>query len=45
MIIMFGSEHHCEQSIQFGKQLIDTFKPKTIFIEDTPLEERVQELY
>ena len=43
MIIMFGSEHYCEQSISFGKQLIDTFKPKTLFIEDTPLEECLQE--
>jgi hypothetical protein len=39
MIIVFGSEHNCEHSIQFGKQLIDTFKPKTLFIEDAPLEE------
>lgn len=42
MIIVFGSEHNCEQSIQFGKQLIDTFKPKTIFIEDSPLEEALK---
>lgn len=39
MIIMFGSEHNCEQSIGFGKQLMDTFKPKTLFIEDCPLEQ------
>jgi hypothetical protein len=43
MIIMFGSEHNCEQSIGFGKQLMDTFKPKTLFLEDSPLEERTQE--
>lgn len=43
MIIMFGSEHNCEHSIGFGKQLMDTFKPKTIFLEDSPLEEGVQE--
>jgi hypothetical protein len=41
MIIMFGSEHNCEHSIGFGKQLMDTFKPKTVFLEDSPLEERV----
>jgi hypothetical protein len=41
MIILFGSEHNCEQSIAFGKQLIDTFKPKTLFIEDTPLESEI----
>lgn len=40
MIIMFGSEHNCEHSIGFGKQLMDTFKPKTVFLEDSPLEER-----
>lgn len=45
MIILFGSEHNCEQSISFGKQLIDTFKPKTIFLEEQPLEEKVQETY
>ena len=43
MIIMFGSEHNCEHSIAFGKQLMDTFKPKTVFMEDSPLEERVGE--
>ena len=42
MIIVFGSEHNCEQSIGFGKQLMDTFRPKTIFIEDTPLEEPIK---
>ena len=41
MIIMFGSEHNCEHSIGVGKQLMDTFKPKTVFLEDSPLEERV----
>jgi hypothetical protein len=45
MIIVFGSEHNCEQSIGFGKQLMDTFKPKTLFLEDSPLEERIQDLY
>ena len=43
MIIMFGSEHNCEHSIGFGKQLMDTFKPKTLFLEDSPLEESLQE--
>ena len=45
MIITFGSEHNCEQSIGFGKQLMETFKPKTLFLEDSPLEERTQESY
>jgi hypothetical protein len=45
MIILFGSEHQCEQSIAFGKQLMDTFKPKTLFLEDSPLEERLQEAF
>lgn len=43
LVILFGSEHTCEQSINFGKQLIDTFKPKTLFIEDEPLEERLSD--
>jgi hypothetical protein len=43
MIIVFGSEHNCEHSIGFGKQLIDTFKPKTVFIEDNPLEEPLKQ--
>ncbi len=45
MIILFGSEHNCDQSIGFGKQLMDTFKPKTIFMEDSPLEERINEQF
>lgn len=43
MMILFGSEHQCEQSISFGKQLIDTFKPKTLFVEAEPLEESSEE--
>lgn len=45
MIILFGSEHHCEQSINFGKQLIDTFKPKSILIEERPLEISKQDAF
>jgi hypothetical protein len=29
--------HDQTDSIQFGKQLIDTFKPQTILVEDGPL--------
>ncbi|CDW77264.1 UNKNOWN [Stylonychia lemnae] len=45
MIILFGSDHHCEDSINFGKQLMDTFKPQTIMVEEKPIETLKQELY
>ena len=37
VIILYGSEHESEPSIQFGKQLMDTFKPRTLLLEDSPL--------
>lgn len=36
-IIIYGSMHDQLSSIQFGKQLLDTFKPQTILVEDGPL--------
>lgn len=36
-IVLYGSQHSQEKSILFGKQLLETFKPKTIFVEDGPL--------
>ena len=36
IIIHGGSQD--EQSISFGKQLIDTFKPKSVLVDDGPLQ-------
>ena len=41
VIILYGSKHDCEQSINFGKQLLDTFKPKTLVIEEQPLSRKL----
>ena len=35
---MHGSEHEEPSSISFGKQLIDTFKPSSVLVEDGPLQ-------
>ena len=37
-IIVHGSVHEEASSISFGKQLIDTFKPSSILVEDGPLQ-------
>ena len=37
---MYGSENRKEDSIKFGTQLIDTFKPLSILLEDEPFSER-----
>ena len=37
-IIIYGSQIDEEKSIGFGKQLLDTFKPKSILIENSPLQ-------
>lgn len=40
-IIVAGSSHSDERSIAFGKQLIETFKPKTVLVEDGPLQTKL----
>ena len=35
---MHGSQHAEKTSIDFGKQLIDTFKPSSILVEDGPMQ-------
>ena len=37
-VVIHGSAHTDKSSINFGKQLIDTFKPLSILVEDGPLQ-------
>ena len=37
-IVVHGSQHGDKKSISFGMQLIDTFKPLSILVEDGPLQ-------
>lgn len=39
--MIYGSQHTDERSIAFGKQLIDTFKPKSLLLEDGPLQTKL----
>jgi len=40
-MVIYGSIHADEKSITFGHQLMDTFKPKTLLVEDGPLQAKL----